>query len=318
MAEFAIMRTAKIKSVASLRNLEKHCSREKIPANANLEKVELNRDVLPDPDRLTLPERFKKMTDGQKIRKNAVLGIEVMLTYSPEVRMGVLTQSEWINVNKSWLEQEFGKNNLVRLWLHMDETTPHLHAFVIPIDEKGKLNCRAFLGGSAKLSALQDSYAECMKKFSLERGIKGSKAHHRTVKEFYRAVEASNKVQLPEVRTSVQKTILGAKEVVESADEYKSRVEDAFRSKQFEVADLKMRLNKVEEEAAHAAALEKQVQYYKPKAQGFDALNAAVKAIPDADERRATRENINMMIKSELEKPKTKKRNHSKNFEQER
>ncbi|WP_252513350.1 plasmid recombination protein [Acinetobacter nosocomialis] len=31
--------------------------------------------------------------------------------------------------------------------MHRDETTPHLVAYVVPIDSKGNLNCREFLAG---------------------------------------------------------------------------------------------------------------------------------------------------------------------------
>ena len=56
---------------------------------------------------------------------------------------------------------------------------------MVPIDSKGKLNCRDYLGGREKLRDLQDSFAAIHKGIGLERGIQGSKAHHTTVKQFY-------------------------------------------------------------------------------------------------------------------------------------
>jgi len=118
-----------------------------------------------------------------------------MMTFSPEAPPKDLRA--WVRDNRRWLEQEFGKKNLVKLYLHMDETTPHLHAVVIPIDPKGKLNCRHFLGGADKLSALQDRYAEAMKPHGLERGNKGSKARHQSVKQFYSLIQTPTIEQLP-------------------------------------------------------------------------------------------------------------------------
>ncbi|MFX5169009.1 plasmid recombination protein, partial [Acinetobacter baumannii] len=69
--------------------------------------------------------------------------------------------------------------------IHRDETTPHLVAYVVPIDQKGKLNAREFLGGRAKLSKMQTDFHEKVKDLGLERGLEGSKAEHKTVKEFY-------------------------------------------------------------------------------------------------------------------------------------
>lgn len=65
---------------------------------------------------------------------------------------------------------------------------PHIHAYLVPLDEKGKLNCRALFGGREKLSKFQDSYALAMAPLGLERGIKGSRATHTSVKEYYAAV----------------------------------------------------------------------------------------------------------------------------------
>ena len=68
----------------------------------------------------------------------------------------------------------------------------------MPIDEKGKLNCRHYLGGREKLRELQDSFATVHKGIGLERGIQGSKAHHTTVKEFYG--QAKNFEQAPSLQ----------------------------------------------------------------------------------------------------------------------
>jgi hypothetical protein len=85
--------------------------------------------------------------------------------------------------------------------LHLDEQTPHIQAVVVPLDERGKLNCRAMLGGSRQtLRDLQTSYAKGVEHLGIARGIEGSKAKHKTVREFYR--EAENAFSpLPEVKT---------------------------------------------------------------------------------------------------------------------
>ena len=40
---------------------------------------------------------------------------------------------EWIKENYKFLAKEFGKENIVRFTLHLDEKTPHLHAVTIPL-----------------------------------------------------------------------------------------------------------------------------------------------------------------------------------------
>jgi hypothetical protein len=40
---------------------------------------------------------------------------------------------EWYNDSMQWLHKTFGKENTVSAVLHMDETTPHIHATIVPI-----------------------------------------------------------------------------------------------------------------------------------------------------------------------------------------
>ncbi len=72
----------------------------------------------------------------------------------------------------------------VKAMTHMDEQTPHVTAFSVPIDPNGKLNCKYHLGGRAKLSKLQTEFAECCKPLGLERGVEGSKATYQETKRW--------------------------------------------------------------------------------------------------------------------------------------
>jgi hypothetical protein len=71
---------------------------------------------------------------------------------------------------------------------------------MVPLDEKGKLNCRALLGGSRyRLSQLQDDFALAMKPLGLSRGIKGSRASHTEVRKYYAAIN-----QQPDANLDIQ------------------------------------------------------------------------------------------------------------------
>jgi hypothetical protein len=141
-------------------------------------------------------EVFDRIGD-QKIRKDGVLCVEILLTASPEYfrpgdrgKAGLWDSQQlkdWKRANQDWLSAKFG-DRLVRAELHLDESTPHIHAYLVPLDEKGKLNCKSIFGGREKLSLFQDSYAAAMRPLGLERGIRGSRATHTEVKEYYAAV----------------------------------------------------------------------------------------------------------------------------------
>ena len=118
-----------------------------------------------------------------------------------------------------WLKKTYGKENVVAATLHLDESTPHIHASVVPIvrgerrkkpskKEEGQTPkkqykkkdpnkprlCADDVMARNKLIEYQDSYAEAMAKYGLQRGVKGSDARHITLTEFYRnqAVECKN------------------------------------------------------------------------------------------------------------------------------
>nr|CRY97975.1 hypothetical protein [uncultured prokaryote] len=148
---------------------------------------------------------------GGKLRKDSVLAVELMLSASPEwfKHASQAQQSRWLQANTAWLEEVFGERNLLQVTLHLDETTPHLHAFVVPeiemVETRGRkpkggspaaakapkpaLAASHWLDGRAKLGELQDRYAAAMEPFGLDRGMTGSKAKHRTIRSYYAAAE---------------------------------------------------------------------------------------------------------------------------------
>ena len=138
-------------------------------------------------------DETKKMVEeatGRKVRKDAVLEVEVVLTYSSSAQEG-MDLDKWKEANVQWLKDYFGEENIVSAVLHMDETTPHIHAMVTPIDRTSgepRFNAKKWLGGRALMSQMQDSYGKAMQEFGLHRGEKNSKAKHRDLQEFYRAL----------------------------------------------------------------------------------------------------------------------------------
>ncbi|MBD2134278.1 plasmid recombination protein [Sphaerospermopsis sp. FACHB-1094] len=80
-------------------------------------------------------------------------------------------------------------DRIVRAELHLDEVTPHIHAYFVPLDENGQLRCNHFFDGRQKMRDFQESYFAAVQHLGLERGIRGSVAKHQDIKDFYRIVE---------------------------------------------------------------------------------------------------------------------------------
>ena len=196
----AIARIAKLKS-GNVGGSEKHTKRERDTPNANLEITNIR--FIGQPDSPLLPNLETIVRDrigDQTIRKNGVLCVEMLLTASPEYfrpddpsRAGYYEPEKLADFRASvhnWLDNEYG-DRIVRAELHLDESTPHIHAYLVPLDDRGKLNCRGIFGGRQKLSQFQDSFANAMSPLGLERGIRGSKAKHTKIQHYYAAINQS-------------------------------------------------------------------------------------------------------------------------------
>lgn len=192
-----VCRIAKIKSVGAMGGAYQHNHRLKEISNADEKRTDYNIE-------LTNRQKGKSYVDcfhgkieqspwykncSHKIAKNAVYAIEFMLTFGGEATDKIDIDS-WSSDNILWLKSNFGEDNLISAILHVDERTPHIHAIVIPLDDKGKLNYTKYFGGSKyRLSELQDSYHEEVGKYhQLNRGLKGSKAKHQDIDTFYSMV----------------------------------------------------------------------------------------------------------------------------------
>jgi hypothetical protein len=199
---YAIMRFKKLKSMGEIGGVGSHHSRDRETPNANPEVHNL---WLKQPAG-GIVQAVGDRLSGIKIRKNGVLAYEFLLTASPEFfrwEDGEISHRRITDFNKksmAWLREIFGQDNVVSAICHLDEQTPHIQAVVVPIDSRGRLNAFAWTGDKKKLQQLQDSFAEVLAPLGLERGIKGSRAGHTRISEYYSSVNNSVPPTLPEIK----------------------------------------------------------------------------------------------------------------------
>jgi 5S rRNA maturation endonuclease (ribonuclease M5) len=197
-----ILRTAKLTSVGNIAGSGKHNFREREVANAQPDRSHLNRSEGAQTTEELLAAVQARLATVPTVRKNAVLAVEYFIGASPEFFTSTDRQGReaFFEDAKLWLQDRHGGENVVAFTRHYDETSPHVCAYVVPIDERGKLNARAFLGGRQLLSAMQTDFAERVgEPHGLERGIEGSQAKHVEVKDYYARVKAPT----PELKTVV-------------------------------------------------------------------------------------------------------------------
>lgn len=232
---YVIMRCKKHSGMGTIAAALQHNFRERETPNAdptrtpqNIHAVTKSTDEAMGRLRDRLPETDRR---GRVVRKDAVRCVEYLMTASPEWMQNARKedQTEFFRQSVDWLKEKYGRENVVAITVQYDETTPHMSAFVVPVDREGYLNAKSFVGGKEKLSRDQTTFAERMKHLGLERGIEGSKAKHTSIQQYYRLVNAPEpRVEIPWEREVVKKGLLTTE--YESDQAFAKRVADAVRT----------------------------------------------------------------------------------------
>ena len=228
-----------------------HIERTIKPKNADENRTHLNRELVKFPDGVenrTQAIQHRLDTAGliRKIGNNQVRAIRVLLTGTHE-DMERITQEgrldEWCEDNLRYLADTFGRENVVSAVLHMDEQTPHIHATLVPIvkeERKRKKKeqqvkkryrkkptdtarlCADDVMARAKLKSYQDTYAQVMSRYGLQRGIYGSEAKHISTRQYYRDLMQQTEqlqtdiAQLQDRKETAQEELKQAKKEVQT------------------------------------------------------------------------------------------------------
>ena len=248
---YAVLHLEKAKGADS--GMSAHIERTIQPKNADPKRTHLNRELIQFPEGVrnrteAIQHRLNTAGLTRKIGKNQVQAIRIVLT-GTHADMEQIEKNgrldKWCQDNVDWLRKTYGADNVVSAVLHMDEETPHLHATIVPIvmgerkKQKKELAvkkryrtkapaprlCADEVMSRANLIRYQDTYAEQMAAYRLQRGIKGSEAQHISTHEYYRSLIAqgedlqANITQLLAKANEAQRTIDEAKEAKKVIDE---------------------------------------------------------------------------------------------------
>lgn len=228
-----------------------HIERTIKPKNADESRTHLNRELITFPDGVenrtqAIQHRLDNAGLTRKIGNNQVRAIRVLLTGTHE-DMERITQEgrldEWCEDNLRYLSETFGRENIVSAVLHRDEQTPHIHATLVPIvreERKRKKKeqqvkkryrkkptdatrlCADDVMTRAKLKSYQDTYAQAMSRYGLQRGIDGSEAKHISTRQYYRDLMQQTEqlqtdiAQLQDRKETAQEELKQAKKEVQT------------------------------------------------------------------------------------------------------
>ncbi len=293
MSPLTILRIEKLKTFGNVAGSDDHVTRNRETPNADPTKENVR--LIGGEDERALEEIVKEKisTLKHRPRHDAVLCTEMFLSASPEYfrpvdpsQSGQWSDSlmqQWAIASRDWLDQNYG-SKCVRAELHLDESTPHIHAYIVPVNDKtGRVSHDAMFGGRGgqgriKLSKLQDSYAAALAPLGIERGVKGSKATHTKVKEYYQAV---NSEPLTAVITNNQL----APTPFESASSYVTRIQsdDQFQAINHQLADRKFLIERLERAEQRARASEKERQQLEKRVRSLEAQTQQLRDLPLED-----------------------------------
>lgn len=224
VTDYVILRHTKLKSYGEIGGSLDHTYRLIDTPNSDSSRLNLNEhDFNKKPD---VVQSIKNRIDQRvKERPGNVLCVEYLVTASPDWSgWGTDKETEFFEIQKKRLVDKWGVENVISTHIHRDETTPHMIVYIVPFDEEKKvLNCKKWLGERKLLQEEQTDAADRVKHLGLSRGIKNSKAEHRTIKQHYEIVNQVNEINeftpsldnLPTIRT------------FESRESYAKRVIDA-------------------------------------------------------------------------------------------
>ena len=206
-----------------------HIERTVHPKNADRTRTHLNRELVQFPEGVrnrtqAIAHRIETAGIRRKVSANQVKAIRILLTRSNKDMKQMEAEGrieDWCNDSLKWIRETYGEQNLVSAVLHMDEKTPHIHATVIPIvtgerrkagqeEQNGKKKyrkknpqdvrlCADDVMARHRLKHYQDTYAQAMNKYGLQRGVDGSLAKHISTMQYYK--------QLVEQQDSLQENI---------------------------------------------------------------------------------------------------------------
>lgn len=277
----------------------RHNDRTREILNADPSRQDQNRLLIGD--ERNVREIVTEVIDahGGKPRRDSVEAVEMVLSathaYFTDDKDEIDKEKldRWVEQSIKFLEDPRSLGKCVKAVLHLDERTPHIHAHKVPIDDKGKLNCKHYIAHKKDLYALHDLYHEYMEPLGLERGRYRSFAKHTDVQKFYAAILEDHEVQIrrdkipdpPRVRTKAN-TEKYKEEVIEAVlDEIKEPLRVVHHQAMLTRDETAKREAAEQRAAERMAAAEKITRQAMEQLRGWQVSHATLKEQKDVLER---------------------------------
>ena len=205
---------------------------------------------------------------GVKERKNSVVAIEIVVSASKDFWELHSETAFFVNSHK-FLNEKYGKENVVAYNEHYDESNPHCHFIVTPIVEKEvkwknengqgvkkglQLSARDLTGTKKHLIALQDDFFNLLdKKYNQRLPEKNQFVRGKSAKEQNKIYTKSTSVELGvlrdnvrEIRESIEFTKKNALDGLISLENAKMIIEDKLENLDSKISSVERLESKIE------------------------------------------------------------------------
>lgn len=178
---YSILRVAKVKSSNNTKGIQRHNQRENENYNnkdINHENTYRNYDLINE-NNINYSEKIEdtihaNYSGKRAIRKDAIKHVDGLITSDSEFfnKLSEDETKQFFKDSLDFLEEEYGKENMLYATVHLDEKVPHMHFGFVPLTDDGRLSAKEKLGNKKAMTELQDRFNQHVNScgYDLQRG----------------------------------------------------------------------------------------------------------------------------------------------------
>src|SRR5690625_1507532 len=214
---YSILRVARVKGSSNSKGIQKHNQRENKNYNnkdINHENTYKNYDLINE-NKIDYSEKIEdkihaNYSGKRAIRKDAIKHVDGLITSDNEFfnKLNEEETNQFFRDSLDFLEQEYGKENMLYATVHLDEKVPHMHFGFVPLTDDGRLSAKERLGNKKDMTELQDRFNQYVnsKGYELQRGTaeEVSARQHQDIDKYKKETEY-HKQELQTVQKDLEK-----------------------------------------------------------------------------------------------------------------
>ena len=199
---YSILRVARVKGSSNSKGIQKHNQRENKNYNnkdINHENTYKNYDLINE-NKIDYSQKIEdtihaNYSGKRAIRKDAIKHVDGLITSDNEFfnKLNEEETNQFFRDSLDFLEQEYGKENMLYATVHLDEKVPHMHFGFVPLTDDGRLSAKEKLGNKKAMTELQDRFNQYVnaKGYELQRGTakEVSERQHQDIDKFKKETE---------------------------------------------------------------------------------------------------------------------------------